>query len=82
MENIKNGTLLYDIMSCPQGITIDQLLEIFKNEGVLLWDSQRGGMEPKIVNWSNDVRVVKVKTINGRMLTLKEYEAFGTQKDE
>lgn len=52
MSNTKEKeVLLYDIKSFPDhyfGLTPEQVIKIYKEERIVLWDSSEGGKEPKI----------------------------------
>jgi hypothetical protein len=54
MDNIGNKLkVIYDIVSVPEDVNIDQLFNIMKNGGIVIWDSSKGGTEPKIIEDSD-----------------------------
>lgn len=54
--------LIYDLVSIPKsfGIDMDKVMWAYKEHQVLLWDSSRGGQEPKVIN--SDVTFMTIDT--------------------
>ena len=46
---IKNSIVIYDIPATPAGFEIDELLKVFRDNGVLFYDSSLGKC-PEFVN--------------------------------
>jgi len=65
MDNLK---VIYDIKSIPDDINVDQLYNIMKNGGIVIWDSSNGGKRPRIVQEHNlklyDVAIVPKEILN------------------
>lgn len=58
MENNKLS-LIYDIKSIPKGLNIDNIYNIMKNSGIIVYDSYNKGKEPIIIN-SNELSLMDV----------------------
>jgi len=46
----KGETIVYDIQSCPDGIRMERIFNIWKESKWLLWDSSNNSNEPKLLN--------------------------------
>lgn len=64
----KKIKLIYDIITCPNGIEIDAIFEIIKNSGIVFYDSFKGN-PPEIV--SNDLKAIDVKFYTKKELSNK-----------
>ena len=61
MELTKNNNMhkiIYDIATCPDGVSIEMLIDLYKSSGIVLWDSSKSNgklsgdkssYEPKVV---------------------------------
>lgn len=48
-SSLKTGVLVYDIQSTPDGMELEKLMYIQRMTGVVLWESTKGGKEPKLL---------------------------------
>lgn len=73
MDNLK---VIYDLKSIPNGITLDQVFNIMKNGGIVIWDSTLNGVEPKIIESSElgiyDVGFLSKEEFDEKLGNLKD----------
>jgi hypothetical protein len=50
MSGDKKIRLIYDVVSVPQGICLDRLIEIWRVYGLVIWDSQNRGYAPVVTD--------------------------------
>jgi hypothetical protein len=62
---IKKSIVIIDLESIPYGMNGDEMLDLFHNTGVLVWDSTKGGVEPKIYPIKNK-QTIKIKDYGKR----------------
>ncbi len=75
-EKEKKNFIVYDLVSLPKYLTIDNLFNIMNNGKIVIWDSSNGGTEPKIVD-SNEFSLY-----DSSSLTKEEFaEKFDNLKD-
>lgn len=66
-KELEGPILIYDITSLPinTGLTGEQIIEIYKTEKLVLWDSSNGGAQPKIVSTEGEeyptIKVIDLK---------------------
>ena len=41
-KKLPKGALVYDLCSVPDGVTIDQIVDIWKGEEFIIYDSRKG----------------------------------------
>lgn len=60
---IKRASVAYDISSTPSGIDVDGIFTIFKEQGMLFYDSKKG-VSPMILGRKNKrIKIVKTNKI-------------------
>jgi hypothetical protein len=60
-KKLKGAIIVYDLASAPKNWSVEKLLGIHVNTGVLAWDSRHGGQEPKILR---KTKGIKIKDLN------------------
>ncbi len=68
MDN--NISLIYDIHSCPKGLNIDNIYNIMKNSGIVVYDSYNKGKEPIIID-SNALSLMDVHFLSEKEMLEK-----------
>lgn len=58
MEN-KKVVLIYDIKNCPDGLNLDNIYNIMINSGIVVYDSNFGGLKPEVLD-NPDLTVMDV----------------------
>jgi hypothetical protein len=62
-------TVIYDISTCPNGISMEMLMELYESSGIILWDSRlfdgqlSGGIgdgSPKVTLDESCDKVIKI----------------------
>lgn len=70
MDKQQNLKVIYDLASIPEGCNIDNLFNIMKNGGIVIWDSQLGGKEPKLID-SEELTIYDVGFLTKEMFEEK-----------
>lgn len=65
-----NNTLVYDISSLPENLSIDEILEIIEEHNIVLYDSSKG-TKPSFVGKVDNVKIIKSNTKTGTQLVNK-----------
>lgn len=49
---MSNNILIYDIKSFPHdiGLSMEQIIQLFKEQKVVIWDSHNEGHKPEVIN--------------------------------
>ena len=74
-EDVK---VIYDIKSLPEQCSFEDAYNVMKNSGIVVWDSDNKGHEPRIID-------LKLKSVDVRLFTKDEFEerfidTLGTKK--
>jgi len=69
----KNKIIAYDIVSAPSGMDLEHMVKIKNGTGFILWDRDKGGMEPKSIDGSKlefalDVSIPKNKELLDKLM--------------
>ena len=59
----KKLVLIYDIKGCPEGLNLENVFNIMMNSGIVVYDSQFGGVPPDIIDNEN-LKVMDVKFLS------------------
>jgi len=57
----KGIVLLYDLVSCPKGMTFKEVMQKAKDSGILLYDSTLKGKKPYEIRLSNGNKAGPIK---------------------
>lgn len=75
MDKLK---LIYDIETIPFGINLDEMYNIMRHSGIIVWDSTKGGVKPEIIQEKDitlfDVGFLTEAQFNERFDELTSYE--------
>lgn len=61
---MKNPMLIYDLVSLPNMVTdipTHEIITLMMKEKRIMWDSSKGGVEPKVLDMGEDYKIIDVK---------------------
>lgn len=71
----KKLVLIYDIKGCPEGCNLENIYNIMINSGIVVYDSNLGGVPPDIIDNENlkvmDVKFLELNDFNEKFENLK-----------
>lgn len=59
-KQIVKSQIIYDMKSCPNSLSMDDVVHCFVTMGWLLWDSYNEGEKPMIVKGNAKLKVINV----------------------
>lgn len=57
-------TIVYDTICLPLGVSLDQIIQIYKNTGFVLWDSSRAGIAPQTWVLNQGIRLIDIAQLS------------------
>ncbi len=83
---ISDAILVYDVQSIPEFSNRDYsdsdiIVKVYEQKKIVLWDSTKGGIEPKIVLVGKDFPI-GLKLVNTKDLSKEEIQHLIEKRDE
>lgn len=69
-------TVIYDLKSHPDYLTLEETFNVMKNSGIVIWTSEFGGKEPTILDEN-------ITSLDVKLYSIEEFkERFGDLMDK